>query len=314
MRRSHHIIVIIFTAVYFPMAALCQLPSVSTSVNKKSILIGEQVELTVQVNMPDNHYRLTWLDAKPEFGSFVLASTDKIDSTYKNGLLGFSQKLHVTSFDSGRQVIPSLPFQFETLSGDSSFRMFTDSIAIDVMYSPADSVLPFHDIKSVLKVKKEKSRWFWPIIIAILLIVTAILFFILRKRKKPKYHQLFESDVSDFDEALASLKDLKTNGLPARGEFKLYYSKLTDIFKRYISRKTNDNKMHLTGAEIIEELSHHEVPRETLMSFASCIRMADAVKFAKYQPSISDSEASIDEVSKMITLLHSEKKEVENGV
>lgn len=314
MKYSGHIVGFAVLLFLFPLFTAGQTPVVTTSVNKNKILIGEQIDLQVGVTMPDNRYRLTWLSVPSRFGSFVMASKSKIDTAYQTGILDYTQTLQITSFDSGRQIIPPLSFEFETVSGDSSFRMFTDSIAIDVMFSPADSVLPFHDIKPIITVKKEVAWWFWPAIIAgALLLILAIILY-LRHRRGRKHSRIFESSLSDFDEAMKLIRDLQSENLPAKGEFKLYFLRLTDIFKRYISRSTSENKMHLTGQETIDDLSHRLSDRKLMEGFASCVRMADAVKFAKFKPSLSESEICIQQISDVIKALNSQKQEAQNDL
>ena len=100
---------------------LAQRPSVKTSVDKTNILIGEQLHYTVSTSMPDNTYRLSWFNMPDSFGHFQVVKENKIDSTYPNGNINFSQDVIITSFDSGRQVIPPLILNVETLQGDTSF-------------------------------------------------------------------------------------------------------------------------------------------------------------------------------------------------
>lgn len=308
MKNFCHTIVALTVLISFPVASFCQLPTITTSADKNTILIGEQINLTVQVTMPDSRYKLTWLTVPADFGAFVLASQDRIDSSYQTGVLKFRQQLHITSFDSGQHIIPPLAFQFDTFSGDSSFKMFTDSIRVDVRYSPEDDVLPFHDIKPIISVKKEESRWFWVVIIIAAVLIAIAIFLILRRKKK-KVAGLFDSHLSDYDEAVQLIGELENENLPAKGEFKSYYLRLTDIFKRYISRNTLDNKMHLTGAETIAEITHRDVDKPLQSEFATCIRMADAVKFAKYKPSVEESKRCLTTVRNVIDKIHGEKKE-----
>ena len=149
-----------------------QQPSIKTSVDKNNILIGEQLHYKVSTSMPDNTFRLSWFNLPDTFGRFQVVKENKIDSSFLNGDIDFSQEITITSFDSGRQVIPPLAINMETLQGDSTFDLVTDSIAIQVSFSPMDSVKTFHDIKSIIEVKKEWAWWWW-----IVLGVVLILFF-----------------------------------------------------------------------------------------------------------------------------------------
>lgn len=313
MVLSRHSVICLLLALLFSSAAEAQVPEITTAVNRKQILIGEQIRLYIEVRMPDNLYRLTWAKTPEDFGAFVLASQGKIDSSYTTGFLTFGQDLYITSFDSGRQVIPPLHFEFDALRGDSSFRMMTDSIPIEVRFSPPDDVLPFHDIKPVITVEKEYPSWFWPVVIAALLLLIIALYFLFRKKKK-KNDGLFDSPLSDYEEAMQLIEELRRDELPAKAEFKAYFSRMTDIFKRYISRRSHTNKMHFTGAEINSEMASTHLDASLRADFARCISIADAVKFAKYRPSVQESEACLTTMTEVIRKMNPPKEEVKDGI
>ena len=153
--------VLIIGLLFSSLNSFAQSPAVKTTVDKTDILIGQQIHYKVETSMPDNTYRLSWFSVPDSFGNFVPILKEKIDSSYSNGNLNFSQQIIITSFDSGRQIIPPLMLTASTLEGDSTFSIYTDSIPINVTYSPADSTLPFHDIKNIIEVKKTFPWWIW---------------------------------------------------------------------------------------------------------------------------------------------------------
>lgn len=280
---------------------IAQLPTVKTSVDKKNILIGEQFQYKVETSMPDNSFRLTWFSLPDSFGNFVVVSKNKIDSTVANGNLLFSQELTLTSFDSGNRVIPPLTLTAEPLDADSSYSLFTDTIPINVSFSPLDSAKTFHDIKNIIEVKKELPWWIWLLLgIGILVIIFLIIFLVKVFRKKEKPIDLFNAKLSPFDEAMQALNDLEKEQLLQKNEVKEYHTGLSEIFKRYITRKTNIYKLHLTSDEMLMELNEYGLKKDVLSAFANCLRMNSAVKFAKYIPPHIDSEESLIQTKEMI--------------
>lgn len=308
------LILLLFVALLFSQQdSFAQLPTVKTSVDSTKILIGQRINYHVQASMPDNTYRLTWFSVPDSFGNFVPIIRNKIDTTFSNGTWTFSQDIVITSFDSGRQVIPPLTLTASTLDSDSTFNLFTDSVAIDVGYSPADSVLPFHDIKNIIEVKKSFPWWAW--ILAGIAILLAIIWFVFLRKffKKKKDIAIFESKLSPYDEAMRSLNDLEKENLPAENKTKEYYSRLTDIFKRYLSRKTNSYQMHLTADEVLIELGGLDISKQQISEFANALRMGNVVKFAKYIPPTYENEKAFSQTKEMITAINNIKKP-ENGV
>ncbi len=281
--------------------SMAQLPSVVTSVNKNNILIGEQIHLTVKASMPDNTYRLTWFNIPDSFGNFVVVSEKKIDSSYANGNLLFSQQLTVTSFDSGRMLIPSLVLIAEPLGADSVFRLFTDSIPVNVSFSPLDSVKTFHDIKPIMDVKDRWPWWAWLLIAIGGLLIIVLVFFLLRHfRKDNQDEAILEAKLNPFDEAMQSLDKLEKHGLSDRQVVKEYHAQLANIFRRYISRKANVFKLHLTSGEVLMEIHDFGIKKEQLSAFANCLRTGDAVKFAKFLPANEDSKDCLLQTREMI--------------
>jgi len=278
-----------------------QPPSVKASVDQANILIGGQLHYKVSTSMPDNTYRLSWFNVTDTIGRFQVVKENKIDSTNPNGNIAFSQEITLTCFDSGRQVIPPLVINMETLQGDSSFNLITDSIPIQVSYSPIDSVATFHDIKSIIEVKKEWAWWWWAILGVALISLFFWIRFLIKFLKKKKEPDIFKSKLSPYDEAMQSLQELDKEQLLQNNEVKAYHTRLTDIFKRYISRKTKMYKMHLTSDEMLMELGDFNLSKEQLSAFANCIRMGNAVKFAKFIPSQQESETCLQQVRATIT-------------
>ncbi len=319
MKKGVHdirfVTVLVIAILFSAQSAIAQSPTVKTTVDKTDILIGQQIHYKVETSMPDNTYRLSWFSVPDSFGNFVPIINEKIDSSYSNGNLNFSQQIIITSFDSGRQVIPPLALTASTLEGDSTFNIYTDSIPINVEYSPADSTLPFHDIKNIIEVKKTFAWWIWALIgLGVILIIVLIIYFI-KKSKKKKDTGIFESKLSPYDEAMQLLDELQKENLLEKNGVKEYHTRLLDIFKRYLSRKTNTYQMHLTTDELLIELNELHLSKEKVFDFANSLRMGNAVKFAKFLPPDFENKKCFSETQEMITNINNiENKKPEDGI
>ena len=314
-RRHISLLVFIGFLISTSFSTFAQLPQIQTSVDKKNILIGQQLQYIVRSTMPDNTYRLSWFAIPDSFAHFEVVSKDKIDTSQQNGNLVFSQTYLLTNFDSGLQVIPPVSLKFETLNGDSAFSMFTDSILINVGYSPADSVLPFHDIKTIMEVQAANPWWYWAVAGLVALIILLLIIFrkkIFKKKQKPE--EVFQSKLSPYDEATQSLDALKGKMDSEGVNIKQIHSELSHIFKRYFSRINNQSVLHYTSDELLVSLSAYPELKNNFASFANALRMGDAVKFAKYFPDSYSNRDCIDQVSQMINAIHQMKKNTESVV
>lgn len=282
-----------------------QLPTVSTSANKKAILIGEHVDFNVQLSMPANTYSVGWFNVPKDFGGFEVVSIGKLDTSIIKNEIHLSQSLVLTNFDSGQRVIPSLTLKVETLSKDSLFTMLTDSIAINVGYSPLDSIQPFHDIKTIIAVKDTWPWWVWALIAAGgILILLLVIYLVKRSKKKTMNKPIFDAKLSPYEEAMESFKGLENEGLIEQNKANEFHTKLVIILKRYLSRKTNSNQFHLTTDEILMKLNQYHFSEAQISGYANSLQMSNAVKFAKYIPPAYEDEKCFSEIKNMVTEIH----------
>jgi len=278
-----------------------QSPSLKTAVDKRQILIGEQLQYNVEASFPANAYNIGWFNVPDSFSHFEVVNRGKIDSIESNGILTCRQTLTLTSFDSGINTIPALAINFDPLADDSTIHLFTDSIPINVSFSPLDSTQTFHDIKSIIEVKDEVPWLIWAgaaalIILLVVLVVYLVKYF--KRRKKPA--SVFNSKLSPFDEAMQSLDALQKEQLLYKGDVKQFHTRLIDIFKRYLSRKMQKNILNLTSSEVLLSLNDTLLSKADTSLIAGSLRMTDAVKFAKYFPPTSESESALINTKKVI--------------
>ena len=278
-----------------------QAPSLKTAVDRKEILIGEQIKYNVQASFPANAYHVTWFNVPDSFDHFEVVIRGKVDTTESNGILTFRQTLTLTSFDSGINMIPALPVNFDPLTDDTTISLFTDSIPINVSFSPLDSTATFHDIKTIIEVKDQIPLWMWIGGAALLiLLIVGTIYLVRYLKNKKKTVSLFQSKLSPFEEAMQSISMLQKEDLLYKGEVKLFHTRLSDIFKRYLSRKTEKNILNLTSSGILLLLNDTLLSKADTSVVAGVLRMADAVKFAKFYPHKEESEASLINTKKVI--------------
>lgn len=281
--------------------AIGQSPTLKTTVDRRQILIGEQLKYNVEATFPVNAYRIGWFSVPDSFSHFEVVTRGKIDTAEKNGILTYRQTLILTSFDSGLYAIPAMAVNVEPVSGDTTMNLFTDSIPINISFSPLDSTKTFHDIKSIIEVKDEIPLWMWIGGAAlVILLIVAIIYLIKYFKRRKKCAPVFESKLSPIDEAMQSLNELQKEQFLYKGGVKQYHTKLTDIFKRYLSRKMERNILNLTSSDILLLLNDTLLSKVDTALIAGALRMTDAVKFAKFYPHKEESERAFIDTKKVI--------------
>jgi hypothetical protein len=290
IKRNSYSITLLIVSVLISVLAQSQQTAVKASVDKKTILIGEQINLRIEADIPGNQpIRFFHVDSLPHF---EILEQQRIDTADTDGGTGLSQVIRITSWDSGHWVIP----QFE-LGGS----MATDSIGIDVGYTPFDTAQPYHDIKAIIEVKPEaveKKDWKWKWIIIGALIFLAQVYILIRgmmhKQKEPEI--IIQVPLDVYKTALAELEKLKKEKTDAR----IYYTRLVDIFRTYIHDKKGIHSMQQTTDDLVLQLRELKLAKEQFDRLAQSLRMSDFVKFAKYVPTQEDDRTAFDVIKSSI--------------
>ena len=293
IKRIFYKAAILFTCICITSNLVAQQSIVvNATVNTNRILIGQPFTLTLSVEVPENEaIRFFSLDTIPHF---EFLEKQNIDTTNTNTGTKLTQTFRMTSFDSGSWVIPAFVL---------AEKISTDSIPMEVTFSPFDPNQPYHDIKDVIDVKEEKKKQWWWYAIGGGLLLILIVYLLLRKKPVPKAKATAPS-VDPYQEAMAGLDKLKKQ----RPEIKQYYSSMIDIFRMYIYRRKNIQSLQETTDDLVLQLKSLQLGNEQLNKLAQAMRLGDFVKFAKYQPAEEDNQQSMEiirnsiiEIEKSIT-------------
>lgn len=278
-----------------PAASLLaqQQPAVKAGVDKTTILIGEPIKLNLEATVPTGMI-FQWFNAD-SIPHFEIVEKGTIDSSKDVNYKVYKQQFTITSFDSGSWKIPSFVLKID----NRNFK--TDTIAINVTYSPADTAKDYHDIKDIIAVKNPANPYLpWIIAAAALLVLLIVIYFLRRKKAAPAKPKEPVSKLTPFEEAMQSLDELKKQ---QSGDVKQYYTRLNDILRWYVTRKFKISSLEKTNEELILQLRDVRLGNQDYTTMVQALRMADFVKFAKYTPSQQEQEETFIIIKNSITKL-----------
>lgn len=257
---------------------------VKASVDRSQILIGEPILLKLEVDVPNNEsIRFFTIDSIPHFEFLRPSKTDTINTSTGTKMI---RVMAITSFDSGRWIIPAYKL---------TEQLMTDTIGVDVGYTPYDPNQDYHDIKDILDVDPEKKEeWWWYIAGGALLLL--LLFIYLFRKKKPALISKPAIVVNAYDEAIHALTQLEKN----RPEAKQFYSSLVNIFRLYVFRKKEILSLQKTTDDLVIQLAVLNLTPEKFEKLSHSLRLSDFVKFAKYIPSEEDDKQSLSAIKNAI--------------
>ena len=296
--------VLLIANCLLPIASFSQSPSVQTTADKNSILIGEQVKVTVKANFSPGLYNIHWLalpDSIPHFDVVDLGKADTID--YKDNSKAIVQTITFTSFDSGKWTIPAFPINFDPLVDDTTLNLTTDAVPVNVMYSPADSTNQLRDIKPIMDVDIADYTWYYVAGGILLLCIIGYLVWRYLRKKKQEPAAVFVSKLSPYDEAMQELKKLEQYNLQDAAEIKAYHSALSEIFKRYLGRIENRDLANRTTGDLLIQVGEQGLSKENISALATALRYSDAVKFAKYLPTMIESAEGRGNIKETINII-----------
>ena len=258
--------------------------TVTATVDRQKILIGEPIELRLTANIPENEaIRFFHVDTIPHF---EFLEKRKIDTSNTSNGTRLTQLIRITSFDSGQWVIPSFILA-DTIA--------TDSIPVDISFSAFDPNQPYHDIKDVIDVEEENKKQWWWFAIGGGLLLLLILYLVLRKRTRP-VARVESPPVDPYKEAMTELAALQGS----RPEIKQFYSSLVDIFRLYVYRRKGLLSLQKTTDDLVVQLREISLNKEQFDRLAQALRLSDFVKFAKYVPTETDNVNSFDAIRESI--------------
>ncbi len=308
MKNVTKLILAIAICLFFcTQNASAQTPSVKTFIDKQGILIGEHIQYKVVVTASTGSGITNWFVIPDSMPHFELVDKTKIDTTTENGNTIFQQTLILTSFDSGKWSTPAFEITTAPVTGSKPLRVYTDSFAVNVGYAAADTTNELRDIKPIMDVNVKSYLWYYIGVGILLALLTAILLWRYFKGRKEQPVLEFKGKLSPYDEAMQELEKLKTLNIEQPEDIKQFHFKLASIFKWYISRKQQLSVMNKTTGDVLVHLAENKLPKENMTLASTALRMGDAVKFAKYIPSSTETNECFNNIKEVVQFIHSPK-------
>lgn len=291
-------ILFIFLTVLLSGTVSAQRIKASASLDSTNILLGDQVKLFLEIDHPKA--------VDIQFPAVPDTISDLIEVLSRSGIDTFEmddekfikqiQSYTITSFDSGSYRIPPYWFKIDmdgnidsVPSNGVTLNVFT--MQIDTTRGPTDIKMPY-DAPLTLK---EVT----PYILGIILI-GAIIFFILYSIKRKKKNQPIFSRPAKPKEpahivAIRELDRIKAEKIWQKGKTKQYYSEVTDALRTYIEERFEIRAMEQTSDETIESfrIQRNLLNDKNFSNLSQILKLADLVKFAKYQPLPDDDNMAL---------------------
>jgi Domain of unknown function (DUF4381) len=206
-------------------------------------------------------------------------------------------------FALGELQVPGIPVRYRLADG-SEGEATSPPISLKVVsLLPKDAAeQKLADIRGPAAV--GIGRAFWVALAVLGVLAAAIVVLLLRRRRKAETPTVARVPALPPDaEALAALEALAREALPARGELRAFYIRLSAILKRYLERRLEAPVLEMTSAETLAFLRKHAHGSELLPVVRDVAEAADRIKFAKGQGLIAEAERHLASVRALVAAL-----------
>lgn len=273
-------------------AASPRLVEVRTTVSAPdSVTVGERFGVTRVFSYPDSVTMSVPGEIDPGTCRILslVWSQDDAEGTKEK-----AAKLEMITLNLEQAILPAMAVEFFTPSGDTLVA-FAEEVVIPVrqLATAGAQTRP-------LKEQWEAPRRYWPwIVAAALLIVAALaLWWWLRRRRARRAVETPSEPVLPADYvALTELTRIARLDLLQRGEYKTYYSLVTEAIRRYLEARFGVDAMERTSGELLVELEDRGQPVDKLDDLLS---EADLVKFAKFTPGQASGTAAMSSAREIV--------------
>lgn len=268
------------------------------SLDTSSIRIGERVQLRLNATLPKSA-SIYWPAISDTLtGKVEVTTKSKVDTnaTSRNDFINYSQRIVITSFDTGFHYIP--PFTiFYSYSGDTTrHELLSEGVYLKVRMVEVDTTRAIRDIHGPIQAPLTFAELV-PYLggAAILgLIIGLIWYYLWRKRmNKPLFPVITRTPGPPWQLALQSLDLLEGERLWQNGKIKEYYSELTDILRHYLHQQHSIEAMEMTTDEILAAFDTAGLNPDSRSTLSKILVQADYAKFAKAVPQRTENEMSM---------------------
>ncbi len=272
----------------------------TTATNKSTIRIGEQFELKLTVEPTNNSTVLldTWFNLPDSFNHFEVLQRLPIDTLEVGGAKSFIQKILITSYDTGTFKLPEFPVK---LVGNKTLTLLP--LPIKVLPVNISNMQDYNDIKEIIDVVPETDWWLWGkiavgVLLLIVIIVLAVKYFFSKKSIRPtKKIGLSINDILLQIDALLPLISTQ--------QYKQLFTSLISLTRNFSDTQLGIASLTKTTDEYMVLLKGNVGNEPTQVQYYQLLRLADAIKFAKYQPTTVECEQALQTAKIFITTIHS---------
>lgn len=220
---------------------------------------------------------------------FALGESPQITSQEVDGqtIDTYTYDTLVAPQQAGVYVIPAFAVEYRTAANETRKALTPEETLIFVLHPNTDNLDVATDYRFLI---------FPAIVIGAMLLTAIAVFTVLRIRKK-RQTALFSTPppLPPGDLARRELSEIRAMSLPKRGEFKTYYSLISETVRKFLGAEFGFHVLERTTEEVMQDIHQRDVPQYVVEETSRFLREADMVKFAKYIPLLEEADTAMQQ-------------------
>lgn len=287
---------------------------VAASVEKSDVTIGDKINVIIQAKSPVG-VNVTIPDPGDRIGEFFVKDAGETKEAVggKEGDRIVERRYILRSYKTGLQIIPPIKIKYHA-EGYGEGEVATNELEINIkgMIKEGEEITDIRDIAPPLGVDTNYVRllqWIFAGVAAIALFMLA--YRILKKQKGGKRVQTrVAAKKLPHETAYELLEILLKEDLVGKGLVKEYYYRITNILRHYIEDRFGLSAPERTTEEFLVEMAYtnklNTAHKKYIQEF---LEKCDCVKYAKYGPSLLESQETYHLARRLVDETKSEGEE-----
>jgi len=297
--------------------------SLDQHLSKKEITTAEQIQLVLEASAPEN-ITVEFPTYSASLGDFTLKDT-RVSPARMTGpgdeQLVLQRITYILEpYLSGTYTIPAMTVTFsDKKNAEAVVRLVTLELKVQVqsLLAPDTDQVAIRDIQPPYALPPDRVKIF--LLAGLIVLLAAVLVYGYYFRIKKSNPQKSPATRLKPDEiARRELDRLLAEHLLAKGEIKLFHLRISDILRHYIENRFGLKAPERTTEEFLLELSQAESTANVVLSIhknllADFLSQCDLVKFAKHEPSLVESQKTVDICREFIEKTKEQGSRVQDG-
>lgn len=263
---------------------------VQSAVDTTEITIGDRINYSITIDSREG-LRVENPGAGINLGQFEIKDYKISEPRTENGRTIQKFEYQISVFDTGHFEIPAFPVAYFPEDTSQNYQLIEASaigIYVRSILNAEDKEL--RDVKAPIDIPFNYVLLYSLIAAGLLLLAAGYFGYRFYKKRKEEGYLFIppKPPVPAHEKALNALNELQARDLPEQGEFKLYFTELTEIIRTYLEGRFFIKALEETTTEILKELNSIDLEAASFEELRDLLELADMVKFAKYIPDLDE--------------------------